>query len=55
VLCVASVEDIEVWLPHPLRAELETLPFKNLEEVTATLRRHPSPNMAEARLSVQVQ
>jgi hypothetical protein len=55
VLCVASVEDIEVWLPHPLRAELETLPFKNLEEVTATLRRHPSPNMAEARLSVRVQ
>jgi hypothetical protein len=55
VLCVASPEDIEVWLPHPLRAELETLPFKNLEEVIAALRRHPAPNMAEARLSVQVQ
>jgi hypothetical protein len=55
VLCVASVEDIEVWLPHPLRAELEPLPFKTLEEVSAALHRHPSPNMAEARLSVQVQ
>jgi hypothetical protein len=55
VLCVASVEDVEVWLPHPLRAELETLPFKNLEEVTATIRRHNPRNVAEARLSVQVQ
>jgi hypothetical protein len=55
VLCVASVEDVEVWLPHPLRAELETLPLKNLEEVTATIRRHHPRNVAEARLSVQVQ
>jgi len=55
VLCVASVEDVEVWLSHPLRAELETLPFKNLEEVTAALHRHSSPTIAEARLRVQVQ
>ena len=55
ILCVASMEDIEVWLPHPLRAELATLPFKNLEEVTATLRQHNPPNVAEGWLNVQVQ
>jgi hypothetical protein len=55
VLCVASLEDIEVWLPHPMRTELEPLPFQTLEDVLATVRQHNPPNVADARLRVHVQ
>lgn len=55
VLCLASTEDLAIWLPQPLRAALTALPVTQLPEIPALIRPHHPPALAEARLTVQVQ
>lgn len=54
VLCLASPEDLEVWLPHQLRSDLESLAFASLDDVATALRQNNPPELAEARVNVRV-
>lgn len=55
VRCIASAEDLAVWLPQHLRVDLQALPLGALEEVAEAVRRAKPRDVVEARLAVRVQ